>query len=86
MKKEANKNASTTTGVSANLVLIVPFIILKMTVNTSWLVITAVKVHAQNVTDKFVNSGIVKKDVSEKQIVNISMKTQKLMKVKPGRH
>ena len=68
------------------MVLIVPFIILQMTVNTFWLDITAVKVLAQNVTDKFVNSGIVKKDASEKQIVNISMKSQKPIKVKPGRH
>ena len=73
-------------GVSANLVLIVPFTILKMTVNTSWREITVVTVLAQNVIDKFVNSGKVRMGASEKQIANISMKAQKLLKVQPGRH
>ena len=66
--------------------MIVPFTILKMTVNTSWREITVVTVLAQNVIDKFVNSGKVRKGASEKQIANISMKTQKLLKVQPGRH
>ena len=84
MIKEGTKNAGTSTGVSANLVLIVPFTILKMTVNTSWQEITVLTVLALSVIDKFVNSGKVKKGASEKQIANTYMRTQKMLKVQPG--
>ena len=77
-EKEAIQNASTTIEVSANLVLIVYLIIKKVTVKTTWLDITAVKVHVQNIIVKFVNSEIVEKGASEKQIVNtLYLKTPK---------
>ena len=53
-----------------------------MTVKNTWLEITAVKVDAQNDTDKFVNSGIAEKDALERDLANISMKTPILTTVK----
>ena len=64
------------------MVFFVLLIILKMTVKNTWLEITAVKVGAQNDTDKFVNSGIAEKDALERDLANISMKTPILTTVK----